>query len=788
MGGRSGSSLLFAVLLACTGGPAAPPAPADLVPVPPARKPDVVLVTLDTTRADRLGAYGYAQARTDSIDALAARGLRFDRAYSPLPLTIPSHATMFTGLYPHRHHVRANGDNLLGREFTTLAELLQGQGWNTGASVAAFVTGRQWGFAQGFNAFFDELPEKEGTDKNFWHDERDGQLVVDDALNWLAGQPAEKPVFLWVHLYDAHFPYLPREVYGDTFKDRPYDGELAWVDDQVGRLVSAFEGREVLWALIGDHGESLGDHGELTHGLYTYDATQRVPFILSGAGVKAGVVHEPVSTADLMPTLLRALGLAIPEGLDGKPQPGSPQAPYAESWQLSERLRIAPHRAVVSGNHKLIATPRPELYDLVADPGEKADLAAQLPEKVAELQKLLEATGATPPGKPTAELDADTISQLAALGYVAGGGLEGVDLAALPDPKDHAGLITRLGRLEFIGRSQGPDAALAVLDELIAKKPDAFELRMRKIPYLAQSGRRAEVPAFIEATAKLFPDQPRVWVMLAGLEIREGRLEPGMALAEKALALDPTEAAAQEIVVECLFRLKAGDDAEKRAITFLQANPRSFGVAALLGRYYFGKRDYRKSEPLLRLALEAPSPRRGARGQLALMAIAAGARQDAYKLLEAEVKDYPGHAPPRRMLARLYGEDQKWLEQKEHLVVLARLQAKEPLLQLALAQCYFNLADYPSARSTLDPALAQAPEDPDVLLLHANLLAKEGKAEEGRVVFEKAKSLQDQRVAEARKKGLKIIDRTGGLGPEGGTDAATRAGAAAAGAAPKGGE
>lgn len=745
----------------------------------------MVVITLDTTRADRIGAYGYAQARTETLDALAAKGLRFDRAYSPLPLTIPSHATIFTGLMPYHHHVRANGDNVLGRDFTTLAELLQGNGWNTAASVAAFVTGRQWGLAQGFNAYFDELPEKEGADKNYWHDERDGQLVVDDALNWLASQPADKPVFLWVHLYDAHFPYIRRSQYGDTFKDRPYDGELAYVDDQVARLVSAFEGREVLWAVLGDHGESLGDHGELTHGLYTYDSTQRVPFILSGAGVKPGVIQAPVSVADLTPTILRAVGLPVPEGLDGKPQPGSEQVPYAESYQLAERLRIAPHRAVVSGNFKLIATPRPELYDVVADPGEKTNLAEQKPEVVAEMQKLLDAKAAAPPGRAAAELDADTISQLAALGYVAGGGLEGVDVASLPDPKDYADLITRLGRVEFIGRNQGPAKALEVLDELIAGKPDAFELRMRKLPYLAQSGRRDEIPAFVEETARLFPDQPRVWVILAGMEVRDQRYEEAIALADKALALDPTEAAAQEIVVESLFRLKAAEDAEKRALAFLQANPRSYGVAALLGRYYFGKREYKKSEPLLRLALEAPTPRRGARGQLALMAVAVGARQDAYKLLLDEAKDYPNHAPPRRMLARMYGEDQKWLEQKEHLLVLARLQPKEALVQLALAQCHFNLADYGSARATLDLALALAPEDPDVLLLHANLLAKEGKAEEGRAVFEKAKALNDARVAEARKKGLKIVDRSKALeAPEGTKDPATAAGAAAAGGKP----
>ncbi len=741
--GRPGSTLLIHLLAACSGGDAT------LVerPVVKGKTPDVVVVTLDTTRADRIGAYGYKDAKTDAIDRLANEGIRFDNAYSPLPLTIPAHATMFTGLLPFHHNIRNNGDNVLAPEFTTLAEILRKEGWATAASVAAFVTTRQWGFSQGFDAYFDSLPED--GDRNYWHTERSADLVVDDALNWLAGQPEDKPVFLWVHLYDAHYPFQLRGEYAESMKDRPYDGEIAFVDDQIARLVDAFAGRNVLWSLIGDHGEGLGDHHELSHGLFAYNATQHVPWIVSGAGIPAGVVKEPVSTADLTPTLLRMLSLPVPAGLDGKPQPGSPTTPYAESYQLSERFRLAPHRAVVDGTLKLIATPKPELYDLAADPNEQKNLAAERPDDVARLQKLLEAMNAAPPSTKKASLDADTLSQLAALGYVSGGGDEGIDPLTLPDAKDYEPLIAGVSKLERGAAGRTPEQLLAEVDALIAMKSDAFELRMRKLPLLAKLGRREEARQFAEETANLFPARARVWVTLASMSIREGDLEQALGYARRGVEADPAEGAAYEAVVEALFRLKRVDDALAEAAAAMKVDPKNYGVAALLGQHYLSAQDYSNAEKNLRLAVSGPNPRRGARYQLALLALGAGVRADAYNLLEAEVKEYPGYQMARRLLSRMLAEDQRWLDQREHAAFLARANPQDPVVLRGLAQCLFNLQDYPGARTTLDEALLYAPEDPDVLLLHANLLAKEGNREEGLKVLAQANAANEKRIKDA---------------------------------------
>lgn len=729
---------MLSVLIACSEPPAAKP-PA-ITPQAGAR-PDIVLITLDTVRADRLGAYGYEGAKTETLDQLAREGIRFERAVSVLPLTIPAHASIFTGLYPYHHQIRANGDNVLAESFTTLAEILKGAGYQTAASVAAFVTTRQWGLSQGFEAYFDQMPEETGKDRNFWHTERPGAAVVDDALSWLSVASADKPHFLWVHLYDAHFPYVPVGDYAESHAKKPYDGEIAGVDDQVQRIVDAVAGRKVLFAIMGDHGESLGQHGEETHGLFTYEATQRVPFILSGTGVTPGVVAEPVSQVDVLPTLLHAAGIAVPTGLDGVVQPGGGGVPYSESYQLSERFRIAPHRTVVEGNLKLIATARPELYDLAADPEEKSDLAATRPDDVARLRALLEAKGAVPPGASSAVLDAETVQQLAALGYV-GGGSNATDAMSLPDAKELPDFIAMLGKIDRAGRRDGPEATLTLIDQALALKSDSWELRMRKANLLAATKNYEAARAFAEETAKLFPDRARIWVVLAGMAAFEKDKVGALAFARRAVEADPRDAVAQEALVTQLLVSRLTDEAVAAGTKFMDENPTSDGVAAVLGRHYLARADLEKAEKLLRVAVSGASPRRGARAQLAMLAVAAKAKGDALALLSAEVRDFPGNHTARAMLSRLYAEEGRWLDQKPHAAFLAQAQPREATPQLNFAQCLFNLAEYGASRRTLDVALSLAPEDPEVLLLHANLLAKEGKRDEGYAVFQRASALR----------------------------------------------
>lgn len=738
--------MIFFLGMACTTSEAPAPTAA------PAARPDVVVVTLDTVRADRIGAYGYAGARTDTIDQLAASGLRFEHAFSVLPLTIPAHASLFTGLYPFHHGIRANGDNVLAESHLTLAEQFKAAGYATGASVAAFVTTRQWGFAQGFDAYFDEMPETDsesGRDRNYWHTERSGDKVVDDALAWLSMIDKQKPVFLWIHLYDAHFPYQAPAAYQSQEQDRPYDAEIAFVDDLVGRVTSAFSGRDAIFALVADHGESLGEHHELTHGVYAYPSTQHIPWIVSGSGVSPRVVKEPVSSVDFAPTLLALAGLPELPGVDGRAQPGKGAVPYAESYQVSDRFGLAPHRVVADGNLLLVGTPRPELYDYVADPGAKTDLAAGRPDDVARLRAVLEGLGATPPGTGGTEADADTLAALEALGYVSAPA-NAKDPSTLPDPKDYAEFLRGALALDRPKRNADLETTVAKIDALLAMKPDAFELRRRKSTMLKRLGLRGDAERFDLETAALFPDEPRVWSQLAVAAAMEGDFTAALEHGEKALTLGTPDDATREIVVDAMFRLGKEADALERGSLWMSEDPRNYGLAAVMGRYWLTKREYAKAEQFLRVAVAGPNPRLGARLRLAALAIAAGARADGIKLLLAEVKDFPGNVQARRAIARVYAEDGDYLSQLEHQRFIARAQPNEPLAQFDLAQCQFNLADYAGARRTLDVALAKWPDDADLVLLHANLLAKEGKREEGQAVFTRAQALNQARIEAAK--------------------------------------
>ena len=218
------------------------------VATPPPPRPSLVLVTMDTTRRDRVGAYGYALAHTPNVDRFAAEGIRFDRAYATVPLTTPAHSSIHTGVYPTKHGVHSNGDAVLPESLTTLAELLQASGYSTAAAVSAFVTTRAWNFDQGFDTYLDDLSGKEKA--NRWRQERPANEVVDDAIAWLTAQPTDRPTFLWVHLYDPHRPYEAPAAWKAQVPDRPYDAELAFMDDQIGRLRAAVDQRGVPTAWI----------------------------------------------------------------------------------------------------------------------------------------------------------------------------------------------------------------------------------------------------------------------------------------------------------------------------------------------------------------------------------------------------------------------------------------------------------------------------------------------------------------------------------------------------------
>ena len=745
------------LLLACSGSEPAPEAPADPVveappetPAPPAG-PNVVIVTLDTTRADRIGAYGYEAAKTETLDAFAARGQRFDMALSPVPLTIPAHGTLFTGKDPHHHDIRNNGSSVLEHTELTLAEVFQEAGWSTGATVAAYVTTDLWGFDQGFDAYFDDIEESLLAKANVWSLERPADRVVDDALGWLDSEerPKDRPFFLWVHVYDPHHPLRPPEGYQDGDL---YDGEIAFVDDQIARLEAKVQelgvADETLWVFVGDHGEGFGDHDEAGHGLFLYNSTQRVPLIIAGPGIEPAVIAEPVGLVDIMPTVLGHVGLPVPEGLDGQAQPGGSHPIYLESYQLQERYGYAPHIALVSGDRKLIDTPRPELYAL-SDLAELTDLAAKEPERVAELQAQLAALGATPPGGGSA-LDAETIARLAALGYVS----SHEDLRTdedLPDPKDKLEVIRAMQEARELAESGKLKPAIARMEQVAAAEPELVLARERLCRLNARAGDLEASIRWIEEAHTIKPDSLPVLSQAIVANGRAGHSARALELAERGLEVDPASAVMAEFKLINLDRLMRTNEAVSWGQEWLARNPKATNVAGVLGVFYGRAEDMEKAEPLLRLSLDAPNPPRHVNYTMARIAFGAKMHEDAVTYLKAELKEYPDNRSARLLLVRVLSVDEKYEEALPVVEVMLKARGEDMRLLLTKAQLHFNLKQYDACEAALVRAEKLDAEEPELLLLKANLVSKQGNEELGKEIYEAAKASKARREAAGQK-------------------------------------
>jgi len=752
------SSLIALVaLLGCSGDgpeppvtpPPAPTASAESATVDCGERPDIVMVTLDTTRADRLGAWGHDNAHTENVDALAARGRRYSRAYSPLPLTIPSHASLFTGTYPPEHGIRSNGGGTLHEDASTLAEHLDRCGYATGASVAAFVTTRTWGFEQGFDAFYDDVP----IGDDFWHASRAGAEVVDDIIAWRDAQTGDDPLFAWVHLYDPHFPFQPPPQYLDEAGGKPYDGELAYVDDQVGRVMERFSAPDTLFVIVGDHGEGLSEHSELTHGLFAYNSTQHVPFILAGPGVEPAVIDEPVSLVDVTPTLLAAAGLPpLPGATSGRVVPGSPPEPvYMESWQLAERFGVSPHIALVDGRFKLVDLPRPELYDLVADPGELNDVAADHPEVVTRMKAALDGLGFGPPtSSPTHPAPPEVAMQLEALGYMEGG-FKGDLAGPLPDLKDRMDLIERALKSDRHSLKQETEENEKLLRELIADYPDIVEFQSRLAGVLMRTGRAEEALRVVEGALQLDPENQMLRFARASHLARAQRFEEASILFQEAAAAMPYSPRVRTSAVAALLDAPGGGNkGVELGFEYLEEYPEDYNLAGLLGVAMVQRGFMEKGVELLEMGRLATKPERDVLYYCAQIATGRRQRDEAIRLLEKELEYYPGNLRAVSALAQFMVPKKDWEGQLRIAERGLVLHPADPMLWHLRSQALFNLTRYEEARESLEKGLSYAPESPMLLLLDANLLNQEGKRAEAEARFEQAKAAKEKADEEMR--------------------------------------
>lgn len=401
-------------------------------------RPSVVLITLDTTRADHLGCYGASPAHTPTLDSLAARGVRFSNAVTPVPITTPAHTSLLTGLNPARHGVRDNGNQALGPAVPLVQEAFHAAGYATAAFVSAFVLERQFGLARGFDVYSDQL-----------YNERLGLRTARAVGRWIERCDPEQPFFLWVHFYDPHWPYRPVEPYRSLDLPSPYAKEVAQVDGAVRQVLGHLRRRGMLkqtWVVaVGDHGEMLGEHGEPEHGVFLYEAALRVPLIVCPPGARPRASEAPVSLIDVAPTLLEAAGLAPladAEGtslgplLRGKPRAARP-AEYCETLYPENGFAHSRLYAMRGSRWKYIQAPQPELYDWVADPAEANNLVNAQPDTARSFEKRLNRYLGSLPAAPAQDhaMSEEDRARLESLGYVSGESAAGADSDSLPDPK-----------------------------------------------------------------------------------------------------------------------------------------------------------------------------------------------------------------------------------------------------------------------------------------------------------------------------------------------------------------
>jgi arylsulfatase A-like enzyme/Tfp pilus assembly protein PilF len=597
---------------------------------------NVLLITIDTLRADALGIYG-GRAATPNIDTLARDGIRFTFAHAHVPVTLPSHASILTGRYPYEHGVRDNAGYRLDDAAITIAEVVRAKGIATGAFVGAFPVDRRFGLDQGFDVY-DDAGGRGLAETEFALSERRAEAVVASARAWIAQQA--KPWFVWVHVFDPHAPYGPPAPFDRQYTTDPYAGEVSYVDQSLRPLIDLARGSErpTTIVLTADHGEGLGEHGETTHGTFAYETTLRVPLILaqvggpglgadSTAGARsakaAGQVSDvPVRHVDIVPTIGDLLGLQLPGDLPGRTLANSKNDDAASVPSYFETMTPmltrgwAPLRGVIVAREKYIDLPIEELYDLQADSREERNLAPSAVEDVRRLRSQLAAQNAAQPGAQRIE-DPEARARLESLGYVARGAPRKARFTEADDPKRlididrlmlegielyQAGRAAEameayrqvIGkrpdmtmahrRLAFMQWETGaPASAIATLRDALRRNGPDVDIEVRLGTYLAETGELAEATAILERTVRAEPKNSEALNALGIARARGGRQADALGMFEQILAIDPRNVHALENIATVhlqLGHLSAAADAFSRAVAI---DPRSSRARAGLG-------------------------------------------------------------------------------------------------------------------------------------------------------------------------------------------------------------
>jgi arylsulfatase A-like enzyme/Flp pilus assembly protein TadD len=702
---------------------------------------NVILITMDTTRADRLGCYGFPDVETPTIDLFARRGIRFERCFSTTPLTLPAHTSIMTGTVPAFHGVRDNGGFIVPSGIETLAKVFKARGYATGAFVAAYVLDSKWGLNLGFDTYYDRFDLSRYETISLGEVQRPANEVIDQVLPWLEKNKGGK-FFTWVHLYDPHTPYEPPPPFDERFPDHPYLGEIAFTDAQIGRLWAFLEANglsnNLFLVLAGDHGESLGEHGESAHGYFVYQAALHVPLIFVTPFPKLqGVVSpEVVSLIDIMPTLCEMTGAPTPPQVQGNslvpaffdPRRTPEHYAYSETYYPRYHYGWSELRAVQDQRYKLILAPVPELYDIARDPGEEKNLVylekKAYEEMRAAADRFIALASQNAYELDVSKVDEETREKLAALGYIGSfsdpSRLKGQKLA---DPKDKIGVFNDLSRARELGLEGKDDDAIRMIQSIIADDPKVGAAHFALGNLYLRKRKYADGIAAFQKVLELKPDDSFAVINVAGAYQSMGRFDDAERFVLDYLKTGFRDSQLLYLLGSMNYRRKNYDKAIGYFEQCLAENPRSASSHNGLAAIYIMRDDLAKAEEHLKAAMAVNPRLQSLRYNMAQLLEKQSRFQEAADFYLQEIEDSPKSYKALFNLSRVYRTLGRGEDELKTLQRIAEVEPDFPLTYLYLARIYLERGErYQEALDMVMKALKLKP-DPSELPLGYFLLA-----------------------------------------------------------------
>jgi arylsulfatase A-like enzyme/Tfp pilus assembly protein PilF len=666
-----------------------------------------IIISVDTLRADRIGCYGYSEVKTPTMDMFASRGVKFEKCFAQTPLTLPSHTSLLTGTYPPFHGVRDNGGFLVPQEMNTLAEILQQNGYQTSAFVAAYVLDSKWGLDQGFDYYFDNFDLSKYKTISLGHVQRPGNEVLDEVIPWLEEHKQQR-FFTWIHLYDPHTPYVPPSPYGEMYPNQPYVGEIAFTDSQIARLWDYLEENglvnNTILVFTSDHGESLGEHQEKAHGFFIYQSGIHVPliFVTPFEHLNGLSRSSVVSLTDIMPTLLELARVPIPDQVQGKSllplffsESENEYFSYSETYYPRFHYGWSELKSYQNERFKLIVAPKLEFYDLASDPGELNNIVDSRPEDARRLMNLIgefiDETGKNAYELDYSHMDEESREKLAALGYIgtfaASSSLEG---RRLGDPKEKIVIFNRLSEARELGLEGEFDRAVGMILEIIEDDPDVIDAYSSLGILFLRERKLEEAIDIFQKVLEMKPDDNNAVINISNTYTQMGKLDEAEEFILERLEFHKQDSQVYLSLGVIKNLKKEYDEAVKYFDKCIELNPSSASAYNALAGIYIVQNDLDRAESYLKKAEELNTKLKGLHYNLAQLLEARSDLSGAMSEYLEELKNIPHNFKASYNLSRLHRISGDTANELEYLEKTIESNPDFPLSYFYLARIHLN--------------------------------------------------------------------------------------------------